>query len=195
VVTQPSGAARLRAARRIAVIGNGGGGKTTLSRALGAALALPVHHVDSVQFLPGWRVRDRAETDRELDRLAAGERWILDGFGGHACIARRLAAADAVVFVDLPLVQHCLWALRRQRWAGRRPRPELPPNCPESSLRHTLELLRTLWRVHRTYRPWFTACVAALEPRRVVHVRSRAEMRALQRAFAPAQDERMERAR
>jgi ATPase subunit of ABC transporter with duplicated ATPase domains len=41
--------------RRIAVIGNGGGGKSTLARALGQRLRIPVHEVDEVQWLPGWR--------------------------------------------------------------------------------------------------------------------------------------------
>jgi len=41
--------------RRIAVIGNGGGGKTTLSGALGEHLGISVHEVDEVLWLPGWR--------------------------------------------------------------------------------------------------------------------------------------------
>jgi MoxR-like ATPase len=35
--------------RRVAIIGNAGGGKSTLARTLGAALALPFHEVDLLQ--------------------------------------------------------------------------------------------------------------------------------------------------
>jgi adenylate kinase family enzyme len=43
--------------RRIAVIGTGGGGKSTLCRALGARLELPVREVGEVLWLPGWQRR------------------------------------------------------------------------------------------------------------------------------------------
>jgi len=174
---------RLRRARRIAIVGNGGGGKTTLARALGRTLDLPVTHVDSVQFLPGWRVRDRAETARLLDAVAAGERWILDGFGGRECIARRLAAAEVTVLVDLPLVVHLARGLRRQLAAARAPRAELPADCPEASLRRTLRLARTLLRVHRDEVPWLRARVGELPPDRRVVLRSRRDLDALNRAL------------
>jgi len=37
--------------RRIALIGNGGGGKSTVARALGRHLRIPVHEVDEVHLL------------------------------------------------------------------------------------------------------------------------------------------------
>ena len=39
--------------RRIAIFGNGGGGKSTLARALGRHLRRPVYEVDEVQWLSG----------------------------------------------------------------------------------------------------------------------------------------------
>lgn len=56
--------------RRIAVIGNAGGGKSTLSRLLGDALALPVHHVDSIQYRPGWERTPSQQCDQRLNALA-----------------------------------------------------------------------------------------------------------------------------
>lgn len=41
-----------------AVVGYSGAGKSTFAAALGERLALPVLHLDTVQFLPGWRERD-----------------------------------------------------------------------------------------------------------------------------------------
>ena len=52
---------------RIAVIGNGGGGKTTLSRALGAALGLPHVEVDEIQFGPRWERVPADEVAAELE--------------------------------------------------------------------------------------------------------------------------------
>ncbi len=175
---------RLRAARRIFVIGNGGGGKTTLSRRIGAALRLPVVHVDSVQFLPGWKRRGEAECDAHLQRVAESDAWVIDGFGSRASISRRAHAADLVVFADLPLWQHYAWAARRQLRARTAPRAELPDDCPEDSAAHTWWLARTLWRVHRTFRPWFLGVLAQLPEERVLRVRSGRRMMKLVRALS-----------
>ncbi|MDP2124712.1 MAG: topology modulation protein, partial [Parvibaculum sp.] len=40
--------------QRILVIGCSGGGKSTLARALGEKLALPVVHLDVLFWKPGW---------------------------------------------------------------------------------------------------------------------------------------------
>ncbi len=75
--------------QRVALIGNAGGGKTTLARAVASALDLPLYHVDSVQYEPGFRVRNADETARTLDRWAESDRWVIDGFGARASILKR----------------------------------------------------------------------------------------------------------
>jgi shikimate kinase len=40
--------------QRIAVIGNAGGGKSTLCMQLSQALNIPVHMIDKIQWKPGW---------------------------------------------------------------------------------------------------------------------------------------------
>lgn len=55
---------------RIAVIGNGGGGKTTISRRLHQIYQLPLTHVDSIQFLAGMIPRNTEETRSILNQLA-----------------------------------------------------------------------------------------------------------------------------
>lgn len=67
--------------KRIAIIGNGGGGKTTLAKELAAKYSLPVTHVDSIQYLAGMNVRDPLETTNILNKLAEREHWLIDGFG------------------------------------------------------------------------------------------------------------------
>jgi len=144
---------------RIAIIGNAGGGKTALARKLGALLDLPVVHVDSVQYQPGWHRTSNEECDRALDGAARTARWIIDGFGNDKVIERRLQLADTVVFVDFPLWRHYWWAARRQWNARKAQRRELPDDCPEFSFAYTWKLARIMWQVHRDYRPWFQQLV------------------------------------
>jgi len=146
----------------VAVIGNAGGGKTTLARLLGDALELPVYHVDSIQYQPGWLRTPALECDSRLDALTVEERWIIDGFGNDGVIERRLGAADTVVFVDFPLPVHYWWASKRQ-WSSRKhQRRELPEDCPEFTLKYSWKLAIVMWQVHRRYRPWFASLVDEL---------------------------------
>ena len=160
------------------MIGNVGGGKTTLSRLLGDALGLPVHHVDSIQYQPGWERTPSAECDRRLDEVAASQSWVIDGFGSDGAIERRLSAADTVVFVDFPLLVHYWWTCKRQWRSRRRQRAELRDNCPEFTLRYSWKLAKVMWEIHRDYRPWFTKLVNGLPDNvSVFHIRTPKEWR------------------
>jgi adenylate kinase family enzyme len=69
--------------QRIAVIGCGGAGKTTLANELGSRLGLPVLHIDGFY----WRRRpdggEVASTPEHWQRVHAGmiggDRWVIDG--------------------------------------------------------------------------------------------------------------------
>ena len=43
----------LEGMKRVAIIGNAGGGKSTLARELATASGLPLHVLDKIQYLPG----------------------------------------------------------------------------------------------------------------------------------------------
>ena len=148
--------------KRIAVIGNGGGGKTTISRKLGEHHGIPVCHVDSIQYQAGWKYTPVDECERVLNEIADGESWLIDGFGSRAAIERRLGIADVVVFVDFPLYQHYWWAAKRQLGSWRGSRAELPEDCPEFNWKYTRKLTQVMWEVNRDYIPWFRTLVSEL---------------------------------
>jgi len=154
--------------RRIAVIGNGGGGKSTLARALGQHLGIPVHEVDEVQWLPGWRRAPLDEVAHILEGWAAADSWVIDGFGPWPVIDRRMARADTIVYVDLPFRIHLWWAakrqvvslIRRRAWAGQ----SAPPP--------SLLLLRTLRRVHAMRPDLLELVTKSGRAAKLVHLRS-----------------------
>jgi adenylate kinase family enzyme len=138
---------------RIAVIGNSGGGKTRLSRRLGQLHALPVVHVDSIQFLSGMKIRLHLESIAELSKLQMGEKWIIDGYGPLDILVARLELAEKIVFIDFPIWRHAWWLAKRQIQNIFSPRQELPEGCSELTVEHTIKLFKTLKNVHQKMRP------------------------------------------
>ena len=167
------GLALVRVRCVVAVIGNGGGGKSTLARAVGEQLGLRVFEVDSVQWLPGWRRAPIADVSRELAAWAARDAWIIDGFGPPPVIEARFDRADTIVYVDLPFRTHIWWAAKRQvaswlsgrAWAGQR-RP------PPSRL-----LFNTLVRVDRMRLALYESMTSYGRAAKLVHLRSPRAMR------------------
>lgn len=143
----------LREMKKIAVIGNGGGGKTTLSRRHHQLYQLPLTHVDSIQYTAGMQTRNIEETRAALNKIADMEKWIIDGFGPLDVMEKRFSIADKIVFVDFPIWRHYWWCTKRQMKSLWSPRQELPENCNEASFSHTVKLYKTLWRVHTKIRP------------------------------------------
>ncbi len=147
---------------RIAVIGNSGGGKSSLARALAARRNLPHVELDALLWRPGWQLVDTAEYEKAHRRAIAAPAWVTDGLGRRNSIPRRLARATAIVLVDMPLAVHLRLAEERHRaWqAGTLAHPpaglsEAPPLAA---------LLRTIEEVDREWMPeirrWAEAAAA-----------------------------------
>ena len=134
--------------KRVAVIGAGGAGKTRLARALGAALDLPVVHLDAHYYGPGWRPLSPIEWAERQRLLAAADRWVIDGnYAGT--LPLRLARADTVVFLDLPPLL-CAWQVVRRWMLGRRgSAPDLPPGLRPKLDRRFLAYVLTFRRRRR----------------------------------------------
>ena len=146
-------ASTVKSPRKIAVIGNAGAGKTTLSRRLAKIYELPLYHVDTYQFLPDLQMRPFKETVEILIPLQEQDSWIIDGFGPLDILEKRFALADQIIFIDFPLWRHYFWATKRQFQSLGSPRSELPKGISELNLQHVLKLYKTIRQVHEKMRP------------------------------------------
>lgn len=161
--------------KRIAILGNCGAGKSTLARALGAKLGLPVVHLDAVFWRPGWVESDKAQFDQAVLDLTGGDAWVMDGNYSRTLDAR-LEAADMIVFLDFPRLL-CVWRVvkRRFQYAGKS-RPDMAPGCPEKV---EMEFLRWIWGYPQRGRP--RALLAVQQGRdagkAVVHLRRPRDVR------------------
>lgn len=164
--------------RRIAVTGPAGAGKSYLAVELGSVLGLPVIHLDTLYWKPGWVRTPEAEWVETQRRALAGESWIVDAQYDDM-LPDWFEAADTIVFVDASPLQ-CLWRVSRRRLDARPARGAPAGSEPAPAHRALSKFLRNQWTYRRTVRP---ELLAELERRRrgqrVVVVRRGADLRNL----------------
>lgn len=168
--------------QRVLVTGNAGSGKTTLVRELAAILDVPGYSLDSIVWQSGWMKTPPEKRQALIHELVRQERWVIDGVSIAA-----MAAADTVIFLDLP---RRVTGWRAAKRTGRnlfRTRPEMPSGCVEALV--IPKLARIIWGFPTTTRP---RILAALKTRPlgqlVVHIASTSAQRQLVASVLAAED-------
>jgi adenylate kinase family enzyme len=157
--------------KKVAVFGNAGGGKSTLSKRLSEITGLPIYSTDKMKYLPGGIEVSQADYSQTHAKILAADRWIIDGFGCIETIWLRLDEADSLVFVDLPLYVH-FWLVTKRLITGSF---KLPEGWPENSpiLRSSISSYRVLWLCHKRLTPRYREYIdRAQTTKRVYHLRS-----------------------
>ena len=118
---------------KIAILGYSGSGKSTLASFLGKRYELPVLHLDSIQFLPKWEIRDKDERaalyGQFLEEHANG--WVIDGNYTALDFDQRLEEADVILLLLFPALR-CLWrCFKRYRANRNRVRKSMAEGCEE----------------------------------------------------------------
>ena len=141
--------------KKILIIGSGGSGKTTLANRLGEKTGIKVIHLDTLYWKPDWVRTEEAQWQKTVSELIAGEEWIMDGNYSRT-MEMRMAAADTVIFLDLPRAA-CLWRiLKRITYYYGKNRPDVAEGCKE---KFDLEFLLWIWNYPARTRPKVLALI------------------------------------
>lgn len=157
--------------KKVAVFGNAGGGKSTLSQCLAHMTGLPWIPLDSIKYQPGGGELPQAEFKAAHEALLQQDRWIVDGFGSLDTVWERLAVADTLMYLDMPVLRHYWWVTKRflqSAWV-------LPAGWPEGSplLKGTLNSYATVRLCHTKLTPKYREYVEqAQATKQVFHLRS-----------------------
>jgi adenylate kinase family enzyme len=156
---------------KIAVFGNAGGGKSTLSKHLAKMTGLPMVALDLVRYKSGGGEVPYEEYKAAHDQLLQQDQWIMDGYGSLDTVWERMEVADTLVYVDMPVLQHYWWVTKRFLKGFLVP----PENWPENSplLKGTLNSYYTVWLCNKKLTPKYREYVnKAKESKRVYHLQS-----------------------
>lgn len=157
--------------KKVAVFGNAGGGKSTLSKKLSQITGLPLYVLDKIQFPSGDIELPPEDYKRIHEKILATDRWIVDGFGCNETLWLRLNEADSLVFVDLPLYVHFWWVTKRLITGYWKPPESWPENSP--ILKSSLNSYRVLWLCHKYLTPKYREYVEQSQSTKsVYHLRS-----------------------
>ena len=116
---------------KIAIIDYSGAGKSTLAKRLADWAGCEPLYLDTVQFLPNWVERDRAESREIVRRTLEKDAWVIDGNYRSFLIEERLRDADEIVFLNYPRLVCLGRAVKRYRQYHGRTRASIASGCIE----------------------------------------------------------------
>jgi adenylate kinase family enzyme len=122
---------RARPPRRINVRGTSGAGKSTLGAELARRLGVPFVELDALHHGPNWSEPTSEEFRARVRAVMASapDGWVIDGNYDTKLGDTVVAAADTIVWLDIPLWIKLPWLIRRslhrvinrvELWSGNR---------------------------------------------------------------------------
>ena len=161
--------------KKVAVFGNTGAGKSTLSKKLAKITNLPLHVLDKIQYEAGGKEVKYQDYRRVHDRIPGSDEWIVDGFGCIETLWKRLKAADTLIYIDLPLHVHFIWVTKRLIKGLFRNPEGWPENSP--ILKSSFNSYRVIWACHKHMTPKYREYVSKTsETKKVYHLKSPEEI-------------------
>ncbi|WP_107667388.1 adenylate kinase [Cyanothece sp. BG0011] len=157
--------------KKVAVFGNAGGGKSTLSRKLSEMTNLPLYVLDKIQYKPGGVPISYEDYKQIHEEIISKDEWVIDGFGSFETVWLRLEKADTLVYVDLPLTVHFWWITKRLLTGFFVPPKGWPENSP--LWKSSMNSYNNLWLCHQRLTPRYRDYVLEVgKSKKVYHLKS-----------------------
>lgn len=117
---------------KIAIFGYSGAGKSTLAKILSEHYHCQTLYLDQVQFMPGWKERDKTEARQIVQRfLNENQSWVIEGNYPSFCQEERLEQADQIICLKFNRFTCFRRAYRRFCSNEGQVRDSMAPGCEE----------------------------------------------------------------
>jgi adenylate kinase family enzyme len=127
--------------RRIAVVGISASGKSTFARKLAERTRLPLTHMDTIWWKPGWISISEEEATAQLRTIVQTDAWIVEGYIPKLARNSVFERADLILYLDYAPVISALRYIKRWWKHRKNARPELK-GSPES---FSFKFLKLVW--------------------------------------------------
>lgn len=151
---------------KIAIIGSGGTGKSTLAMELGEIFSLPIYHLDASFWRPGWVQRPQEEFDQILIDLVSKDKWIIDGNYSRT-MDIRLIKADMIIFLDYPTYISLFSIIKRRIQYHGKTRPDMGEGCKEKI---DLEFILWIYNFRKNKRPEIIKKLSEVRDNKKIHI-------------------------
>lgn len=172
---------------RIVILGSSSSGKSTLARAIGAKLGLPVIHLDALYWNPGWEECPTPEFRRRVEEAHRGDRWVSEGNYSSKTWDLRMPRADLVIRLRQPRMKCMRRMVVRTLTQYGRTRADLGSGNPERFDAATWTLAKFIWDYEKKL-PAYDKVLATFElGDRFIELHGDAAARRFLEELAPAQ--------
>ena len=158
---------------KILIIGCSCSGKSTLARALGEKLGIPVIHLDQLWWKPGWENVTREEFDSRLHLAMNMDKWIMDG-NYNRTLPQRIEKCDTIIYLDFGRRECLRGMFQRVLGSYGKVRPDMAPGCPE---RFDWDFIKWIWNFNRDHRDMNYGYIARAKHAKTIVLKSRKEVK------------------
>jgi len=163
--------------KKIMVIGvSAGVGKSTLAKKIAKKLDIPVYHLDTLYWKPGWVEAEMEDFSKAQEVIVQQSQWIIEG-NYSSTFDLRFNHADTIVYVEKPLLT-CLYRVVKRRIQNHgRTRSDMTPGCEEKIDWQFIKFILTTY--HRRKKKMAQRCETFKDTKQVIMVRNNREIEAL----------------
>lgn len=115
--------------KRVSILGNAAGGKSTVARKISDNFGIPYYEIDKLLWNEDWSRRADKTFFREFRAILKYESWVLDGFAAPGTMEEQLDLSDTIILIDHPYEVHLETMHNRQKnWYDLDIKPAGHPN-------------------------------------------------------------------
>jgi adenylate kinase family enzyme len=133
---------------KVLILGCSGSGKSTFSNQLSKVENLPVIHLDSLYWKPGWIASTEIEWNQIIEEIVRKDKYIMDGNYSQT-LTIRMKDADTIFFFDFSRYLCIYRAIKRRIINHGKTRNDMAEGCIEKI---DLEFIKWIWNFKKRSR-------------------------------------------
>lgn len=159
--------------KRVLFLGCAGSGKSTYSKILGEKLNIPVTHLDTLYWKPGWIEEEKEVFIKKQQEIMDQDSWILDG-NYRDSLDLRLDRCDTIIYIDVPRIVSIIGIYQRYFTYKNRTRDSITAGCEEKIDK---SFFNWVWHFKKRSRPFLMEKINNTKGKNILIFKTRKALR------------------